>query len=189
MNAHMSRTVNAHPRPVDFSVGQLVLLSTQNLRFPGGSLRTKKLSNKLIGPFRVFSSLADGWACAIDLPAHTHMEFHPKFHVSFLKPDFPNRFSDRSSSPAHPDVVEDGHEEWEFESILAHRASHRRLDYLVSWVGLPEHENAWIPESSLVHSPELLTAYWTAHGPRPVPLLRPAPRPSRCRPARGRASS
>jgi hypothetical protein len=40
MNAHMIQTVNAHRRPVDFSVGKLVLLSTQNLRLPGGSLRT-----------------------------------------------------------------------------------------------------------------------------------------------------
>ena len=187
MNAHMSQTVNAHRRPVDFSVGQLVLLSTQNLRLPGGSLRTKKLSNKWIGPFRVLSRLADGRAYTLDLPAH--MKLHPTFHVSFLKPYFPNRFPARASSPAHPDVFEDGHEEWEVESILAHRVSHRRLDYLVSWVGLPEHENAWIPESSLINSPELLTAYWAAHGPRPLPSLRPSPRPSRRCPARGRASS
>jgi hypothetical protein len=46
MNAHMSQTVNAYRRPVDFSVGQLVLLSTQNIRLPGGSLHTKKFSNK-----------------------------------------------------------------------------------------------------------------------------------------------
>jgi hypothetical protein len=112
------------------------------------------------------------------------MKLHPTFHVSFFKLYFPNRFPARASSPAHPDVFEDGREEWEVESILAHRASHRRLDYLVSWVGLPKHENAWIPESSLVHSPELLTAYWAAHAPRPVPSLRQSPRPSRRRPAR-----
>jgi hypothetical protein len=45
MNAHMTQTVNAHRRPVDFSVGQLVLISTLHLRLPGGALRTKKLSN------------------------------------------------------------------------------------------------------------------------------------------------
>ena len=117
--------------------------------------------------FRVLSRLADGRAYTLDLPAH--MKLHPTFHVSFLKPYFPNRFPARASSPAHPDVFEDGHEEWEVESILAHRVSHRRLDYLVSWVGLPEHENAWIPESSLINSPELLTVYWAAHGPRPLP--------------------
>ena len=125
MNAHMSQTVNAHRRPVDFSVGQLVLRSTQNLRLPGGSLRTKKLSNKWIGPFRVLSRLADGRAYTLDLPAH--MKLHPTFHVSFLKPYFPNRVPARASSPAHPDVFEDGHEEWEVESISAHR-----VDYLVT---------------------------------------------------------
>jgi Chromo (CHRromatin Organisation MOdifier) domain len=86
------------------------------------------------------------------------MKLQPTFYDSFLKPYFSNRFPATASSPLNPDVFEDGHEEWEVETILAHHASHRHLDYLVSWVGLPEHENAWISGSSMVHSPELLTA-------------------------------
>ena len=117
------------------------------------------------------------------------MKLHRTVHVSFLKPYFPNRFPARAYSSFHPDRFEDDHKEWEVESVFSHRVSHRRLNYLVSWVGDPEHENAWISESSLIHSTKFLTANWAAHGSRPVLLLRPSSRPSRRGPARGRASS
>jgi hypothetical protein len=67
--ARMSQTVNAHRRPVDFSVGQLVLLLTQNLRLSGGSLRTKKLLTNRLVLFGSFpASLMVGLILLISLP-------------------------------------------------------------------------------------------------------------------------
>jgi hypothetical protein len=54
MNTHMSQTVKLHRRPVNFTFDQLVLLSTQNLHLPGGSLRTKSfglMNWSFSGPF------------------------------------------------------------------------------------------------------------------------------------------
>ncbi len=55
---------NKHRRTVPFAVGDLVYLSTQNLRLPKN--RTHKLSPKFIGPFKIvqdFGMALSNWIC------------------------------------------------------------------------------------------------------------------------------
>ncbi|PFH44963.1 hypothetical protein AMATHDRAFT_104721, partial [Amanita thiersii Skay4041] len=42
---------NKHRRKADFAIGDLVYLSTKNLRLPGG--RARKLVPKYVGPFKI----------------------------------------------------------------------------------------------------------------------------------------
>jgi hypothetical protein len=49
--------------------------------------------------------------------------------------------------------------EYEVEKILDHRFRHRRLEYLVKWVGYPEHDASWEPEGNLQNAQDSIAIY------------------------------
>ena len=61
----MAQRVNAHRRELDFNPGDLVLLSTKNLRQPGPGVR--KLKPSYMGPFEV-DSMVGNVAVKLNLP-------------------------------------------------------------------------------------------------------------------------
>ncbi|KAJ9521151.1 hypothetical protein QJQ45_022858 [Haematococcus lacustris] len=67
---------------VEFSPGQLVLLSTKNLRLKPG--KAKKLLPRFIGPFKVLEHVGPV-AVRLDLPP-AMARMHPVFHVALLRP-------------------------------------------------------------------------------------------------------
>ena len=84
---------------------------------------------------------------------------HDVFHASLLSP--------YSETPAHgpnfsrppPDLIS-GEEEYEVESIKAHRyfGRNKRLQFLIRWKGYPESDNTWEPADS-IHAPDLVKEY------------------------------
>jgi hypothetical protein len=60
------------------------------------------------------------------------MLLHPTFHVSLLKPYIANSHPSRNITLPASDLFDDGHEEWEVESILSHRWRGSKLHFLVS---------------------------------------------------------
>ncbi|KAJ9525998.1 hypothetical protein QJQ45_009431 [Haematococcus lacustris] len=73
---------NKGRRDVEFSPGQLVLLSTKNLRLKPG--KAKKLLPRFIGPFKVLEHVGPV-AVRLDLPP-AMARMHPVFHVALLRP-------------------------------------------------------------------------------------------------------
>ncbi|KAJ9524744.1 hypothetical protein QJQ45_024345 [Haematococcus lacustris] len=73
---------NKGRRHVEFSPGQLVLLSTKNLRLKPG--KAKKLLPRFIGPFKVLEHVGPV-AVRLDLPP-AMARMHPVFHVALLRP-------------------------------------------------------------------------------------------------------
>ncbi|KAJ9519491.1 hypothetical protein QJQ45_000586 [Haematococcus lacustris] len=73
---------NKGRREVEFSPGQLVLLSTKNLRLKPG--KAKKLLPRFIGPFKVLEHVGPV-AVRLDLPP-AMARMHPVFHVALLRP-------------------------------------------------------------------------------------------------------
>jgi hypothetical protein len=59
-NERMLNTVNRQRTDLQFQVGDLVLLSTANLKLPLGTKRVKAFEPKFIGPFEVLEQVADG---------------------------------------------------------------------------------------------------------------------------------
>lgn len=70
---------NVHRRPVTYSPGDLVLLSTRNLRLCSG---VPKLSDRWVGPFPILRSRGP---VAYELTLPPDWRMHPVFHVSLLK--------------------------------------------------------------------------------------------------------
>ena len=57
------------------------------------------------------------------------------------------------------EVVQMSLDEYEVEFILNHRKGRGRLQFLVKWKGYADHENSWLPETSLENAQELLDEY------------------------------
>ncbi|GIL67083.1 hypothetical protein Vafri_20518, partial [Volvox africanus] len=145
---------NKSKQDVVFSEGQMVLLSTKNLRsFAEGS---RKLLPRWIGPYPVEHMVGNA-AVKLVLPAD--MNIHPTFHVSLIRPY-------RGTEPVTnandtPTAVEPGPQTWiagkqkeyDVERVLDYRTrrvgKHRRKrtvhEYLVKWTGYSSEHNSWEP--------------------------------------------
>jgi hypothetical protein len=142
---------NNRHEPMTFNKGDLVLLSTKNLKQKRPS---KKLSHKYAGPFRV-EDVVGTQAYRLALP--TGYRIHPTFHVSLLEPY--TRREDGSEAPylPLPELLDD-EEQYEVEALLDRRTRKRVPQYLVKWLGWPEEYNQWVPEGEL-DAPELRKEY------------------------------
>ena len=151
---HQAHYADQHRRPLALSVGDQVLLSTEHLKLQEG--QANKLRSKFIGPFLV-NQVVSSVAYRLQLPAT--LKLHPVFHVSRLRPykDGSAEFSHRAEDQRPlPEVMPDGEEEYEVDRIVAERTrsirGRSRLEYLVHWVGYPQHEQTWEPAANLRHA-------------------------------------
>jgi hypothetical protein len=141
-----------------FQVGDMVLLSTDNLRTMG---RAQKLDPKRIGPFKIIKVLSK-LNYQLELPS-TMNKIHNVFHVSLLtkfnhSDAFPTRPNEINRPPATvlPDQKEDV---YEVEQILKHKKIGRQVHYLVHWKGYPIHESTWEPESAFISHRDAINTY------------------------------
>ena len=135
----------------EFQQGDLVLLSAKNLK---QKRPNKKLSDKLIGPFRVRRRVGKQ---AYHLWLPPAYRIHPVFHVSLLEP-YKRRKGD-ANIPEYPvpDLVDDD-EIGDVEEIQKKRTRGGVVEYLVRWVGYPEEYDQWIKEQD-VDAPDLVNAF------------------------------
>jgi len=148
-----------HRRDISYSIGDRVLLKTDNLR---SDHPAPKLAPKYIGPFVITAKINDV-AYALQLP--DNMRFHNKFHISKLKPyiesdSFPTRTQQPDTQPP-PHLLEDGESAWEVEEILRKRMrtygrGRPRAQYLTKWKGYSHENNTWEPKSSFRLCPEII---------------------------------
>ena len=148
----MSTYYNTNRPSPQYSVGDLVLLSTTNLALP--SVLTRKLAPKYIGPFKILQVI-NPTAYKLDLPAQ-FAKIHPVFHTSLLK-----AFHGVSREQRPPVFQDASTSEYEVEQLLAHRTVRNQTQYLIQWKGYPSWDNTWEPESNLTHCQDLLQEYRT----------------------------
>ena len=148
-------------RQVEFKVGDLVLLSTKNIRLKGRKgLGSRKLFPKWIGPFKVLDRVGS-LAYRLEMPRELK-KLHNVFHVSVLK----QYRTDGRVQPPPPQLFVEGDWEFEVEKILLHREKKRgrgrkpKREYLVKWLGYNPEHNTWEPEANLSNCPELIKKYW-----------------------------
>ena len=156
-NETTAKYVNQGRRPSTYNVGDRVWLSTKNLALEDGS-GSRKLNPKYCGPFEIPEDInVVTYRLLLSQPM-IDRGIHNAFHASLLKPFYEDCF-DREIPPPPPLQFQDGHEEYEVESILNHRKRRGKLQFLVHWKGYADHENSWLPESDLENSQELLDEY------------------------------
>jgi hypothetical protein len=157
-------------RDVVFQEGEEVLLNTKNIRLKAKEETgaANKLMPRYIGPFRIRRVIGKG---AYDLELPGHMQIHPVFHVSLLKPFRRDASTGRKQTPPEP-IECDGGSEYFIAGIRTHRMSgrgkNRCKQFLVQWRGYgPEHDS-WEPEIS-VSGTVYYKPYMEEQGLTPVP--------------------
>jgi hypothetical protein len=124
--------------PRTYSIGDLVLLSTRNLKL---RLPSRKLAPRFMGPYRIQDAVGSQ-AYRLRLPPQ--MRIHNVFHVSLLEP-WKGR-DDETQEQSMP--LADESDEWEVEEILDRKVQKGKTFYLVKWKGWPEEYNQWEPEEN-----------------------------------------
>ncbi|KAJ9517102.1 hypothetical protein QJQ45_002613 [Haematococcus lacustris] len=160
-------------RHATFAPGDMVLLSTQNMRGHSAQPGVRKLKPRYVGPFEVQYMVGEA-AVKLELPQQWS-RFHNVFHVSLVKPyrsDGSSAVPGVSSPP--PEQWLDGEPVYTVERVLDHRLVNTgkrkgkdkksetkkpRLEFLVKWQGYGDEHNTWEPRSQLTGCQELLRQY------------------------------
>jgi len=145
----MATYYNARHVPKQFKIGDLVKLSTKNLK-----LKCRKLSPRWIGPFRVLERIG-GQAYRLALPTK-YARLHPVFPIQLLE-DYRRRHDD-AELMAMPDL-EDPQDEWDVEEVRDKRRIQGTIHYLVKWAGWPSEYNSYEPASHLAGAPKAVADY------------------------------
>ena len=158
MSKYYDRKAKQQP---DIAVGDLVMLNAKNI---WTKRPTKKLSQKLYGPFKVMEKRGNR---AFKLEISPWWKIHPIFHVSHLEPYRHSNRPGREQPPREPEEI-DGDLEWEVERIVKsdiityvrRRCRMQEIRYFVKWAGCSEDENTWEPQESSENAQELVEAFY-----------------------------
>ena len=151
---YQKRYYDGKHTPMRFNKGDLVLLSTKNIKL---KLPSKKTSDKYAGPYRI-AEVIGKQAYRLHLP--NHWRIHDVFHVSLLKPYHLREGTEEINTTA-PDILSDGEEVYEVEKIIGEhnwRDTGKR-QYKVRWKGFDEEHDTWIYAEEFENMDELI-AEW-----------------------------
>src|SRR5882757_2668909 len=141
-----------HSKFIPWKKGDKVWLSAKNLMVP---VPSKKLAPKRYGPF-VIEKVISAITYSLKLPKQ--WKIHPNFHATELSSFRENDIHGPNFPEPPPDVI-DNEEEFEIESIRAHKRIRNKIQYLVAWKGFPSADDEWIPETAFKHARALLNRY------------------------------
>jgi len=115
--ADMKKYANKKRSDVDeYRVGDLVMLSTKDLKYQMVGRRTGKLTERFVGPYRVKKIVSSN---AIELELLSTVKIHPVVNVSRVR-KYVGQVEGQKKEQLLPVIIE-GEEEWEVERILNKR--------------------------------------------------------------------
>ena len=136
--------------PKQFKRGDLVKLSTKNLRLKND---TKKLQKLWIGPFRVTERIGHS-AYRLALP-DMYSKLHDVFPIQALE-QYRTRDRDNLILPMPP--LED-QEEWEVEEVVDKACIRKEIHYLVKWTCWPSEYNQWVPDKHMDNARDVIRKF------------------------------
>ncbi|KAL8424264.1 hypothetical protein Efla_002882 [Eimeria flavescens] len=136
---------DASRRPLEFSVGDLVRISTLYIAPPGNS----QFQQHHVGPHRILERIG---LAAYKLQLPPPMSIDPVFHVSLLSAQRKGETREgcgNSSGLGTYRRAPDGFSGYKVECILDEQAECDNARYLVKWKGIPDSDSTWEPSSNL----------------------------------------
>ena len=110
----------------EYRAGDMVLLSTRDLKWQIVGRRTDNLTQRFVGPYKVKEIILSN-AIELDLPSNVRI--HPVVNVSRVC-RYRDQVKGQKITPSPPVVIE-GEMEYEVEIIVSKRKQYRKVEYLV----------------------------------------------------------
>jgi len=112
--ADMKKYANKKRSDVEeYKVGDLVMLSTKDLKYQMVGRRTEKLMERFVGPYKIKKIVSTN---AVELELPSTIKIHPVVNISRVRRYIGQVEGQRKEQPL-PVIIE-GEEEWEVERIL-----------------------------------------------------------------------
>jgi len=111
---------------VGYKVGDLVLLSTKDLKWQMVGRRSEKLVKQFVGPYKVKAIISSN-VVKLELPST--IKIHPVVNISRVK-QYIDQVDDQRKETPQPVVIE-GEEKWEVGKILNKRKVRGKDKFLV----------------------------------------------------------
>jgi len=110
----------------NYKVGDLVMLSTKDLKYQMVRRRTKKLTERFVGPYKIKKIILSN---IVELELPSIIRIHPVVNVSKICRYIGQVERQKKEQPA-PVIIE-GEEEWKIKRILNKRRVRGKDKYLV----------------------------------------------------------
>ena len=110
----------------DYKVGDLVMLSTKDLKYQIVGRRTEKLTERFVGPYKVKKIVSSN---AVELELPSTVKIYSIVNISRIQRYIGKVEGQRKEQPAP--VIIKGEEEWEVERILDKQQIREKDKYLV----------------------------------------------------------
>jgi len=138
----------------EYRVGDLVLLSTKDLKWQMKGRRSEKLTERFVGPYKIKGIISSN-AIELDLPKS--IKIHPVVNVSRVRL-YTSQVKGQKKVPPKPVIIE-GEEEFEMEKIINKRIVQGKEKFLVRWKGYTAEANMWESRENLENAKELVEEF------------------------------
>jgi len=138
----------------EYKVRDLVMLSTKDLKYQMVGRRTKKLTERFVGPYKIKEIISSN-VVKLELPSTVRI--HPVVNISRICRYVEQVEGQKKKQPA-PVIIE-GEEEWEVERILNKQRVRGKDKYLVRWKGFTAESNTWEGRENLKNAQEAIKEF------------------------------
>jgi len=138
----------------EYKVGDLVMLSTKDLKYQMAGRRTEKLTERFVGPYKVKEIISSN-AVKLELPST--VKIHPVVNVSRIR-RYVEQVKGQKKEQLLPVIIE-GEEEWEVERILNKRRVRGKNKYLVCWKGFTVESDTWEGRENLKNAQDAIEEF------------------------------
>jgi len=142
----------------EYKVGNLVLLSTKDLKWQMEGKRSEKLTKRFVGLYKVKGIISSN---AIELELPNSIKIHPVVNVSRVQL-YKSQIKEQKKIPPKLVIIE-GEEEFEVEKILNKRTVRGKKKFLVRWKGYIAGEDTWENRENLENAKELVEEFKREH--------------------------
>jgi len=138
----------------EYKVGDLVMLSTKDLKYQMVGRRTEKLTERFVGPYKI-KEIVSSNAVKLELPSTVRI--HPVVNVSRIR-RYIGQVEEQRKEQLAPVIIK-GEEEWEVERILNKKKVRGRDKYLVRWKGFMAESDTWEGRENLKNAKEAIEEF------------------------------
>jgi len=143
----------------EYRVGDLVLLSTKDLKWQIKERRSEKLTKCFVEPYKVKGIISSN---TIELELPKSIRIYPVVNISKVQLYKPQVEGQKKILPKL--VIIEGVEEFEVEKILNKRIVRGKEKFLVRWKGYMAEEDTWENRKNLENTKELVEEFEREYG-------------------------